>query len=104
MEGHAPFPDRYDTGWMLDIVGEIIKKRIAEPSSDKHPECRPHHHIIDLVLGHGEAARLYSTLDQEIGEGQSDQIHQTVPAKLQGPQLKEDWADIRVGDCVQPSH
>ena len=57
-----------------------------------------------LIMRRVESGGLSMTKDQVIGPRQSDQIHQAVPAKLQGPQLKENRADIGERDRVQPSH
>ncbi len=82
VEWHPAFPDCDDFGGMLDVVGKIIKEGVTQPASDKDPQGGPHDHVINLIPWDGESLLFDLPLDQKIGDGQSDQIHETVPAEL----------------------
>src|SRR5215468_6951752 len=48
MKGHPTLPDSDDFGWVLQVVGEVIEKDIAQPSTDKDSHRGPNHHVVDL--------------------------------------------------------
>jgi hypothetical protein len=67
---------------MLNVVGEIVKQRIAEPAANEHTQGSPNDHVIDLILGHGQSLVTNLPRDQEVGGGEPDKIHQAVPPEL----------------------
>src|SRR4029079_14512513 len=89
---------------MLQVIRKIVKQGIAEAPTDEHAQRGPDDHIVDLVLGDRESFLTDLACNEEIGRGQTDQIHQSVPAELQGTEFEKNRVDVRVGNGLKPTH
>ncbi len=104
MEGHASFPDGEEFQWILAVVGKVVKERVADPPTEKHAEGCVDDHVIDLVLPDLQPFTGNFVLNKKVSRGQADQVHQSVPAELNGAQSHKNRVDVWVGDGGWGTH
>jgi hypothetical protein len=80
-------PDGQDFQGTLEIFLEVIEKDIPQPGPKDQTEDQIKIKVQQLVRGK-ERGFLSSQLGlyQEIGEKKAEEVHQSVPADLQGPE------------------
>lgn len=104
MEGHAPFPDGEEFHGILDVIRKVIEQCVTDPPAEKDAESGVHDHVIDLVFSDGQSFARHLVLNEEVRGGQADQVHQPIPAELDGAECHENRVDIWVGNGGWQAH
>ena len=84
VEGHPSLPHCEKFQGVLAVVRKVIEERVADPSSKKHAEGGIDNHVIDLVLPDRQLLPRHIPPNEKIRGGEPDQVHQPIPAKLNG--------------------
>ena len=95
MEGHAAVPDAQDLAGVVDVGGQIVEEHIAQARAQddaQHDEGQQVVHIHGLPAGTGTGG---PPAGQAPAHEKGQQIHEAVPAQLQGADAEGHGIDGR---------
>ncbi len=95
---HAPLPDLHNHGRVANETRKVVEQHVAEAPADNGPERNIEKQVVDGRAGPGTARIFGSDATQTPGDGKAEEIHETVPVNLHGPERKDDRVDIGIGD------
>lgn len=80
VERHAAGPDLEQVEGIGQEHVEVVEQHVTDPATQDHPEEAVKQQIGDLVAGPAAVRCIGATPRQPHGEGETKQIHETVPA------------------------
>ncbi len=97
MKRHAALPGGKDFEGMLPIIGKIIKQRISQTGADHQADDQGDVQVIEMfgkffIAGFGNLF-----FDQKKGGRKAYDIHQAIPADLQGAEMNDNRIDMGIG-------
>ena len=94
VERHSPFPHRENLDGVGKIEGKVVKQGVPESGAQDQPDRQIENQVRDVVHGKREAFSLHVGAGQKIGGGETDDIHETVPAELERSDTQENRVDV----------
>ena len=94
MERHPPLPDGKYLQRVGKIVRSIVKENVAESCSDNQADGQGEDQVGDVVLGEGQFFALCRGNGDQVGCQETEDVHKSVPADLQGADLENIGFDI----------
>jgi len=73
-------PDGEDLKRMVQIGGQVVEEHIAQPRADHQAENDTGKEGLEEVATERKAPFFYLLLDEKVGRGKTDQVHDAVPS------------------------
>jgi hypothetical protein len=108
VETHAASPDGRNFVPVLEVIGGLVEKHVAQSPAQHHAEHAPEQQIVDLLhverrsTLRRQPARMHAAEQHETDEGQ--QIHEAVPAHGQRADFEGDRGNRGVDEEVGDGH
>jgi hypothetical protein len=79
---------------MGQIFPQVVKEDVAGPSTEDDAEGNDEYQIGNIVTGQGKFSSCRFRADDEISGDESENVHETIPAKFKRTQAKKNRIDV----------
>ena len=98
VKAHSSLPGGQNLQGVAQVIGQVVEQDIPQAAADNDRENQDQ---IEVFKMGGQVPAVVAAdllLDQEIAGRKAQDIHQSVPADLQGAHGEDDRVDVREGD------
>ncbi len=84
---------------MLEVVKRLVEEHVAQAPADDHAEHAVEEHVVDVArMPAGEEVLPRADLPQHREQDEPDEVHESVPAHGQWPDMERDGIELRMNE------